>query len=125
MQDLLSELKSINGRALFGLEIYGDDSSFALIERLSAALIKVVEMLEGGDDEPLELDDTPQWVVFNNRYGQTVINLSQVHAMSRTNLHRYLWFADGEQDTIPEAVYAALLDLLKPHEIASEQGGLE
>jgi hypothetical protein len=124
MQDLLSELKSINGKALFGLEIYGDDSSFALIERLSAALIKVVEMLEGGDDEPL-LDDTPQWVVFNNRYGQTVINLSQVHAMSRTNLYSHLWFA-GEQDTIPHVVYDALLDLLKPHEIASdEQEALE
>jgi hypothetical protein len=41
--------------------------------------------------------------------------------MTRTQHYSHLWFADGEQDTIPDTVYNTLLDLLKPRKISDEQ----
>lgn len=125
IDDLIQQLDEIkNGIAYAAGDYQYDSDASDLCSRvleMNKVLLAIVKMLaEQMPSETKAKEDDPQWVVFNGRYGQqTVINLSQVHAMTRTQHYSHLWFADG-QDTIPETVYDALVALLKPRKISDE-----
>lgn len=126
IDDLIQQLDEIKNGIAYAAGDYQYDSDASdlccRVLELNRVLLAIVKTLAEQLPETKAKEDTPQWVVFNNRYGQqTVINLTRVAAMSRTRTNNLLWFADGEQDTIPDTVYNTLLDLLKPHKISDEQ----
>lgn len=121
IDDLIQQLDEIKNGIAYAAGDYQYDSDASDLCSRVLEMNKVMLAIVRELSETKAKEDDPQWVVFNGRYGQqTVINLSQVHAMSRTRTNNLLWFA-GEQDTIPETVYDALVALLKPHKISDEQ----